>query len=86
MTLVITAPLADPFSHDSSVYIPLALMGLFFNPIGRVCLVSAPQIYFLRRDCVVRPRGDGWTRFGLGVAGIQRNTQRPPRSPEASSS
>ena len=43
MTLVITAPLADPFSHDSSVYIPLALMGLFFNPIGRVCLVSAPR-------------------------------------------
>ena len=43
ITMVVAFPFADPFGQPSSVILPLAAMGLIFNPLGRLCHTNAPR-------------------------------------------
>ena len=43
VTIVITVWFAAPFGLSAQVYLAAIGMGLLFNPIGRLCLTSAPR-------------------------------------------
>ena len=43
VTIVITVWFAAPFGLSTQVYLAAIGMGLLFNPIGRLCLTSAPR-------------------------------------------
>ncbi len=43
LVVIVTAPFASPFSLDAKGFIAIAVMGFFFNPLGRLAHSSAPR-------------------------------------------
>ena len=67
---MITVWFAAPFGLSAQVYLAAIGMGLLFNPIGRLCLTSAPRHARLR-GCVVHAGGDAGG-VGVGLDRLQR--------------
>ncbi len=43
VTVGVSVWFADPLSHGTKAYVACGLMGLIFNPIGRLCHTNAPR-------------------------------------------